>query len=618
MLSALALTSACKKDEPAPAPNASGAGANTGVKAGETPTPGTGDAKTGAPTTPGAGVVPADRLVRADRFARGDVLGHFVLANPSNLLKKIKTQLVPEAQAALVDESFLRSASAAGLGARSKIATNLDLTKPLGCVVVDSKATTVPVACVLGYTGGAAALVADLGEEGKQADAAGHLAKYTISGQDVFVDDLGGQPVVSDHGDVFAKAQPYLAGNVVGRAPAIVSDVEFVVYPGAAMIRYVDEIAALTEMVKSMSPTPPTSDNALAGALAEYQVKSNARMIERLRQYDQFTLGLGLDPDGFVMRYAGFPTPGTDAEAETKLMAAGPLDPTLVKSLPVGSWGVFGGNLHVHKVFAAPGFVELRKIAVDAYAKATTKDPAAVEAAIDSHLAEAEATYSGQSAFAFFAAPGTFGGFAAINALQPGKEAREGWKRWSAAFTPESVLGAEAAKQVTWSFQMDAAKAGDVAIDRWIIEPTAKSREELEEKIKDKAMLAKFGGLKIVISRVEVDGKVALVFAPGADDKATQRVVDALRGTGSLTADPGLDALLRRDAGLSSMFAMDAKGLIAWMRELAPPDKLTLPDNVGNDLGDLFVASFYGDAGAMSGEVVVSQKLIDQIRALAK
>jgi hypothetical protein len=612
---ALAMTG-CKKDEPAAATaDAKTADAKTDSKDGKT---GTGTTATGT----GTGTNPADSpLSPATQIQRGSVLGHFVVANGSTLISEVGTQLVPSSQAAMVNEQTLRSLAGAGLGDRGKLATNLDLSKPFGCAVIDTTVTMVPVACVVGYTGGAAALATDLGNEGKAPDGAGHVAKFTVDGQDVFIDDLGGNAVVSNHAELFEKAKGYLEANIVGRAGSLASDIEIVVFPGAAMTRYETALAPILEQLKKVQASAPMGDNAFAKAMAGYQAQQNDRLVKVFKEMDQFTMAFSLEPVGFVVRTATFPVPGSDLEKDTKLAAAGAFDSKMLDELPKSSFLVAGYAANLHKVTDSSMLKDMKSAMIAGYAEALGKDPAAVTAAIDAFIAENDAIYGNHAAFALVHEPGTVGGLVALSELEAGQSGRESWKTWSAAFTPEAVLGPEAAKKVTWSFQADAATIGGVAVDRWTIEPTAESAAQIRKEGGEE--LAKWeprlGGLKLVINRIEADGKAAFIVSPAADDKAVQGVIDALNGTNGLAGDPGLTTIVTRNAGVSNMFALDVKRGASWIKELMPPDKAgQIPADLGNALDDVFMASSTSATGSSSSEIVISQRLIDQIRALAK
>lgn len=603
----------CKKDEPADTKTADGKTAD-GTK---TDAKGTTAEKPGTPTNPGTGANPTHQpLSPATQIQRGNVLAHFVVPNGSTLISEVGTQVVPAQQAAMLNEATLRAMAGGFLGERSKLATNLDLSKPMGCALVDTTATMVPVACVVGYTGGAAALATDLGSEGKQADAGGHTAKFSVGGQDIFIDELAGNAVLSNHTELFEKSKGYLETNIVGRA--VVSDLEFVFFPAGLMARYEAQITPVLEQIKKAQPMP-TGDNPFAKAMAAYS--SNDRLVKVFKEMDQFTMTFSLEPIGFVARTAMFPVAGSDLEKEYKLAAAGAFNAALLDELPKSAFVVAGAASNVHRVMESPSLADMKSNIVKAYAESLGKDPAATTAAIDAFIAENDKIYGDHAAFALVHEPGTLGGVVTIAELEAGQSGRESWKAWSAAFTPETVLGPTGMKKVTWSFQADAATLGGVAVDRWTIEPTEEAKAEIRKEGGEelKKWEPRMGGLELVINRIEADGKAAFVIAPGSDDKVVQAAIDAINGTNGLAGDPGLTAITTRNRGVSGMFAVNVKGGVAWVKELLPPDEAgKIPADLGNGLDDFFMASSTAATGSTSGELVVSQRFIDQIRALAK
>jgi hypothetical protein len=607
----------CKKEEESKGGDTKSSSTPGDEKGGETKTA---DAKSPAPggaVSPGGGVAPADTpLVPADKLARGEALAHVLLPNPSGFLGEIKTQAAPGQAAAFLDEATLKNLAGMQLGSRSNVAKNIDLTKPAGCVLIDATVTMVPIACMVGYTGGAAALVGDLGNDGKEADAAGHVARYKVGGQELFVDELAGAVVVSNHADVFAKSKGYIESNMIGRAKAVASDIEVVAYAGGIMKRYQKEL----EPVLKAFETPPAPG--LAKPLepfVKWQQKNTKDTIGRLGEMDQMTIALGLEPVGFVARWAVFPTEGSRLQAESQAAAGGACDPEAIKQLPASSWLVAAMATR-WDAFKTPSLQEMRKAMTQGYAEAVGKDPAAVDAAVAAFVEESAQLYTGKSAMAVVHLPDTVGALEVASELQSGKSGRDLWKAWSIGFTPEGVLGPEGSKWVTWTFQADAATLAGTPVDRWTIEPTPAGIEKMRKEGGEKLAMVekKMGGLKLVIDRAEVGGKAVFVLAPGASDKYTQAAIDAINGTGAIGDDPAIGAILARNPGVSSVFAIDARRLLDWVRAIMPPEEAAkIPPGLGNDHGDFFLASSYAANGSQNGELVFSQKLIDQIRALA-
>lgn len=572
------------------------------------------------PVEPAGGItkVVADAAAAGSgRLERGDALGHFVVPNASRLLGEVRTQASPAAGGAYLNEASLRALASLGLGARAGLAEHVSLDQPMGCVLVDDTGVDTPVACAVGYAGGAAAVATDLGAEGKQADAGGHVAHYVLEGQDVYLDDLGGHVVVTNHAAVFAKAKGYLESTVIGRADAIVDDVEVVLYPKAAMGRYSRQLESLTSLMRGM-PTMP-GGNPLTDAFAEYSRTSTERTFDYYRELDQLDFGMGLEPLGFVFRFGIYPTPGSSAQADSQAVAAGPLDATLVQQLPAESWLVTASTIDWKAAWELESAAPLREVVIEAYAKGVGRDAAAVRTSIETFLAENSTLYGRDFALGVMHLPGTQGGLVVSRKLASPARAR--WKPWTDAFDPTSVLGPEGVKLVTWSFQADALEVDGVAVDRWTIEPGPDAKAKLATEADPKVIAElerRLGGLRIEIDRVELGDRVLFVVAPGAQERYIRAAIEATKSGPSTSSDAGLRALLGRNPDSSAIMAVDVAGALGWMREVLPPEAASaLPSGLGVDLGDFYVSATYGASGRQHGEMVLSQGMIDGLRKLA-
>lgn len=569
------------------------------------------------PAGEGIAKVVAEAAAAGDgRFERGDAIGHLVVPNAATLLAEVRTQASPPKGAAVLNEASLRLMASAVLGPRAGLAEHLVLDKPMGCVLVDDAAIEAPVACAVGYAGGSAAAATDLGAEGKQADPAGHVAHYVVEGQDLYLDDLGGHVVVTNHTAVFAKARGYLESNVIGRAGTIADDIEVVIYPKAAMGRYSKQIESVMSLMRS---TPmPSSGNPMTDAFAEYSRTSTERTFDYYREMDQVDFGLGLEPVGAVFRYAMYPTPGTSTQSDMRAFAGGPFDPSMVQQLPAESWMVASSSVDWKAVWELESAAPVREVLIDAYAKAVGREPAAVRTAIEAFVAENSALYGRDFAFAVVHLPGTQGGLVVSRKLTG--PARAGWKPWTESFDPTSVLGPKGVEQVTWSFKPDALEVEGVPVDRWTIEPGPLARAEIKAKA-DPTLAEierRFGGLKLEIDRVELDDRVLFVVAPGAQEQYIRAAIAAAKGGAGTGSDAGLRGILARNPDTSAIMAVDVAGALGWMREVLPADATaTLPAALGVDLGDFYVSATYGASGRQHGEMVLSQGMIDGLRKLA-
>lgn len=550
------------------------------------------------------------------RLDRGDALGHFVVPNASHLLEEVRTQASPPKGAAFLNEATLRSLAGMGLGSRSALSQHVVLDRPMGCMLIDDASVDVPVACVVGYEGGAATAATDLGAEGKQADAAGHVAHYVIEGNDLYLDDLGGHVVVTNHTSLFSKAQVYLKSNIIGRAPSIADDVEMVLYPKATMGRYSTQVESLLSMMKG-TPTIPAS-NPLGEAFTEYTRASTERSFDYYRDLDQIDFGMGLEPVGFVFRFAIFPTSGSTAQADSQAIAAGPIDATLVQQLPAESWMVLASTIDLQAVWQLESAATMREVLIEAYAKGVGRDPVAVRTALETFLEENSTLYARDFALSIMHLPGTQGGLVMSRKLAT--PARASWKPWADGFDPTTVLGPEGVQDVTWSFEADALEVEGVAVDRWTIElgPRAMAKIKAEADPAIAEIERRFGGLKLELDRVELDDRVLFVVAPGAQERYIRAAIMAAKGGPSTASDAGLRAILARNPDTSAIAAWDVAGVFGWMREVMPPEASSkLPPKLGVDLSDFYISATYGASGRQHGEMVLSQAMIDELRKLA-
>ncbi|MEM9453915.1 MAG: hypothetical protein AAGF11_07030 [Myxococcota bacterium] len=551
-----------------------------------------------------------------NRLERGDALGHIVLPSPTTLLNEVRTQAAPAKAAGFLDEGALRGLAGMTLGTRSGLAQHLSLKDPIGCVFIDDTATEVPVACSVGYEGGVEAAVADLGEENKQPEAEGHRAHYRVEGQDLYLDELDGHVVVTNHPALFAKAKDYLGRNVIGRASSITDDIEIVVYPKAAMARYSTQVEALTSTMRSLPM--PTSGNPLVKAWTDYSRASMDRGLDYYRELDQIDFGMGLEKVGFVLRYALYPTPGSSTQSDSQAITSGPVDVSLVRQLPAESWLISGSTVDWKAAWGLESAAVMRDALLEGYATAVGHPSAEIRTAVEAFLDENASLYDDDMALAVAYLTGTQGGLIVSRKLAA--PARDRWKPWTKSFTPKHVLGPEASKFVTWSFQADALEVDGVAVDRWMIEPGPETMAEIAKK-KDPTLAEitrRFGGLKLMIDRVELPGRVLFVIAPGSQEAYIRAAIEATK-SGGAGSDAGLTALLARNPDTSAVMAVNVAGALWWAREVLPAEATReIPAMLGRDLGDFYFSATYGRAGEQRGEMVLGQSMIDGIRKLAK
>lgn len=617
---------ACTKDEPK----------KVDPKAGPAPADGKDAGKLGAtpppvvtPPAPSEHVsaVPSVTLASGGTIhalqSEPDVLGHFALANASQLLADVKTQLVPARFAGFLEEAALRSLLSVALEKRGNLAMNYDLAAPVGCALVEPKLEDLKLGCTFGYKGGAKAFAADLGDTNKQPDAGGHVAAYSAEGKSVYVDGGAGDVVfVSSGADTFAKTQGYLQRNIVDRAKDIHGDIEVVVYVAAAAERYRSVLEPLFNQLQGQAPAA-TGNPAVDGAIkawTDYRQRSSKTTMDRVADFAQVSFFFSVEPAGVMMGGALFPKAGSQTALDMATYGDVKLDPAFAGLAPGGTLALFA--LHVsNTAYTLKSAAESRAMISQVWGALTGKDAAGIEAALLAFSQENAGLYDGQTLVALGREDGAVAGLTMASRLQAGKSARDAYKAWSTGFTPEAVLGAQFSQYVSWKFTPDAAKVGDTAIDRWTIEPGPAVKADLEKQMPAdaKAMLDKtLGGLFLNIDRAEAAGSVIFTIAPKAEAKYMKRVIDGFGGTGNVAGQAGFQKALARDPETTGILAVDLKELLGWVRGFSAYGANTdsVPKTIGTDLGDFYFTTRYTRDGATVMEYVFSQQLIDQLKPL--
>ena len=609
----LLVAGGCKKEEPAPAGDetktAGAAGDEAekadGDKPDADPTP-----KGEAPVT-GLGVATAAKIQAATAAAAAaplleheGVLGHFMMGNAVASVKEIKAQASPPSVESMVDLEGLKSLAAMQLGERSSVAINIDLTKPFGCALVDSTVDDVPVACVVGYTGGAEGLVKDLGEGGKLDDAKGHVAAYEVEGQKVYIDALGDEVALSNHPEVLAGAKSYLEANIVGRADDAIADFELVVYPGEAMVRYGKEVedlmGGLDELSKIGGSPSPTSPEDLK---------------KRVADMGQFAMGLGMTPAGAHLSFATHAKPGSDLQKEFDTTYAGRMQEDFVSKLPMSAF-VFAGMQLGSGVTESDNWAKALEFVSTSIAKEFDVEASKLEAEFEAFLKEESELYSRDIAMGMLYEPGTLGALV----LEVGKAApgRELWKAWSERFTTEAVLPKKAQDGIEWKFEAGATTIEGIEIDRWSIGPTPEVLKEASADADADRLMKLWPDLTMQIDRAEIDDRVIFVAAPTEGDSYMQAAIKATRDGKTIKDRKGWKGLDTGRSGLVGVYAFDIAGGVEWLRPILPPgDAADIPSPLGVGIDDVTIVFRHPAPGVVSGSFNVSQSFIDQLKLLA-
>ncbi|MEX1364602.1 MAG: hypothetical protein AB1Z98_15860 [Nannocystaceae bacterium] len=594
------------------------------------------------------------RRVPLDPAARKPLIGHFRLASLERLIDKTRTQLVPAPLSTMVTTDGLRALFEDGEDELARgVVQHLDLAQPIVCGLADPLQLDEPFGCALGYQGGAAQLVADMGTKVSSASADGHTAHMVSKeGTHVYLDDRDGLVVISTDAKLASVAGAVLVA--LARAPAG-RDLELVLYPavmgelylplvrteleqvvagtrsGSELRKQLEE-RAWTSLRKRLSRLEVTVDEGDAPwfeeALADLDAMTPAEAKKLLAELDEAApyvaqldavgLGFELEPSGLALSAWYDAIPGSALQAEA--LSEPKLDLEWVSVLPASSV-LAGASIDVPD--EEEGVVEerlgglLAEAVAEFYEEQTGNPRALIEADLQAFLAERDELYGPRTAWAVYTGPEGPGALVVVRDNQPGKSGREGWARWAERFPAERILGRDAARYVTWEHRAGALEVEGVPVDRWSLQVTSALGDALREELfmaKVGETLVPRGGLELHIDRVEKGGRTSFVVALQGSE-AFLRAALVAQGDGRSAA--GLATILGRQFHPLSLWGLDLKKVAEALPEASGEEvPKALRGTVGTDLADVHGGTYLREDGGVA-ELVVSQRLIDQLRAAA-
>ncbi|HEY8375313.1 MAG TPA: hypothetical protein VIK91_02440, partial [Nannocystis sp.] len=535
----LVFVCACSSPPSAPAPEA-GPGSEPAPRA-EIATPPPAPEEVKAPVegalaeTPARGMPPAAR----DRLG-APIYGHVLVPRPEQWLAEIREQIVPPRYAEMVTPKGLLGLLVVAVGMPTEFAEKLDLTRPLGCVIGDLSPEP-QVACVLGYRGGAQVFAQDLGGAREHP---GHVAMFEVESVKVYVDALGPDVALSLDDGTFKATSAYIERNLVGGADRVRTDVEAVVFPDYLFERHGETLMALADepeerTAKALREAKGEFARKLAEAQADHERRTNRSELRKLKEYSEIAMYVDLADGHLALGARVLPRPGGRFPAES-LNHGRRLDFEFVGRLPAEVLAIFAYDLDPYSVAAVrrsvEGFITEEDVqdaitSVALYWAAVAGGPeAAYERRITDELREARALYAGPAAWALVTLPEAPLAFLGVRRLLPGASGREAWRAWAARMG-ERPQGPVAAKGMKWSFHPAAWTLDGAEVDRWTI--------ELLEADLQEARAALFGNgatslSTLHIDRLEHEGDVYYVIAPGAEEAVLRRALAARAGKGKL------------------------------------------------------------------------------------
>lgn len=526
------------------------------------------------------------------------VYGQFRIPNPEGLLAQVSDQLVPPAQRGVLDLQVARSLAGSMLGPRSAVATHVDLSRPLGCVITSPKQHDLPVACVVGYDGGFGQLMDDLGPEG-YVSGGDDYAAYHIEGQAYYLNAMGEHVAFSFAPDLTAATRDRLKRDIIDAGTGV-EDLAGSAYLGTI---FEDSRAEIEDAIER-TRTPATSSS-------EYQRiawEAQRRQWLSFGELDRADVWLDLFADGVRVGYRGQARPGTATSRSYESQARPQHDPALLELLPAESFLVGSMTFDADSMSDDPMLGAYMQ-ALDSLGDSGTT--AALARAFRTSLTAWAELSTGHASLAMLHLRGTRGGVVTAYRVRPGVDAtaklREVFESYR-ELSPQNPLPFE------MKIRRRAVRAGKVRGDLVTMRPSA--------QVKDDPV---WGGLARALGRSpQVQGAYAqrgdVLYMALSIDKAERYLARALAagaGQRGLKGRKKAMELLAPHARDSLVLMSDVSGVVDWLSAVGLID--ALPKPLGGELDDVVISMRPGaEPGQREFFMEASQPLIDGLFALSE
>jgi len=571
----------------------------------------------------GAATAPASRSAKGlhdaqfptaiPTFRHGDgVFGHVILNDVSNLLAELG-QVAPPVHKGKFDEGALRALAAMALEQRGVIAQNINLKAPMGCALLDlKKYPDAPTACAVGYKGGAAALVRDLGAQDKLEDAKGHLAAYDLEGKTLFIDDLASHAALTVYPGAFADAREYLDANIVKRTAGLTANIEATLFIRGLIDKYPEEVKPLLEQLdsqtgseqstmiaESLYPDDAAAATKLAEAIGEAQKMSAGSQRENLENSTQATFTIGLHGWGLQVGGAIVPSEGSDLLDYAKL-ADRSASREIALELPAAA-DMFMSAYQSPASWKAEPLAENFNSLCGVWAALTSApDSGVCTKAISDFNNALEPTNTGQTVV--FHAPkegSILGSLGAI--LRTTGNRRELFVSTAKSVSVQTLLGERAAKSVTYTFEADKRTHDGVPVDRMTLAMTDELKGRIRGDAKDvkdadRALMERLLASDLVIERAEIEGRIVMSVTVGGEEAFTNNTIDVAKGKGDRVDPAAINAIFDHHPQSQSIGAANPQAFVDIVRNIAKLDATNpesermlaqLPTDLATDLATM-------------------------------
>jgi hypothetical protein len=528
------------------------------------------------------------------------VWGHFVLATPDKTLGRIGDRIAPPGAGAMLSPEQVATMVAMGLGGREGIRTGLDLSQPLGCVLVNPKTFDDPLVCAVGYGGGLPRFIEDMGQEG-YVSGGPDFAAYNLEGDTYYFKGWGNHVAVAREPSLLASVETPMRDMVINPGKAD-RDVYVEAYPAVIMADAREEVERFyAEMEREMQKSPGGGDY---GSFVTDMYRSFADL-----DAAEFVFKIGKNRTRATYRgvaHEGTPT----AEQYARDAKLAPVDLGLIDTLPDEAFFVGGASFDFANLRKDPWMAGYFRM----FEKIKLADGTPLGTMMKEMFDAMGEAMEGPTAFAVFPQKGTAGVMGAVYAMRPGADVVSVMRKMFRAYKPEEVIPQLKGK-MTSVYKENAFSVGGAKVDTYTFKPSQEILAELRKDAGFSKFRAAIGKAQVVMAMAQKDDRYYLVVTTDKPKKAMARMLSAASGKGNLGKFGDARKRVKKNADGYGLAMLDVKGAMAWARSLDVDGELDGIPNLGVALDDVVWTLKVNKKGKKQHQLSVSQPFVDQVRS---
>lgn len=246
------------------------------------------------------------------------------IPRPVDLLDDARRHFIFRDQLGGVNEQMAKTFVVSALRGPMASIAHWDLSQPIGCVVASPKQYELPVACAVGYQGGVAQLVKDLGAESLRSGGS-DFAELEVNDQRLFAKTLGQHVALSLDPRLIADTEQWLTSTIINAPATEGPDVQLAVLPATI---YADAKEEIEDALREVN------DERLRSAKPGTSGVDPTRQLRQLKDASTYELWFDIDAQRSELGYRGVAVPGTQTAKDYQRTHDAPAVTSKTLSLP--------------------------------------------------------------------------------------------------------------------------------------------------------------------------------------------------------------------------------------------------------------------------------------------